>query len=70
MGKGINAHFIRRLYQTVAVPRMLYGANIFLSPCHRNKKIALQPEPSYSRMAIQQFAMVQCRAAILITEGQ
>lgn len=65
--KEINAVFVRRLYKSIALPRMLYGADIFLSLTRRHKTTAPNPKPTYSKTAIHQLASVQRRAAIIIT---
>ena len=67
MNKGINAMFVRRLYLTIAIPRLLYGADIYLSPYRRHKQVAPQPMPTYNIAIMRQLATVQRRAAILIT---
>lgn len=35
--KGIRGHLARQLYNAVAVPRMLYGASVWLNPIKRKK---------------------------------
>ena len=67
MNKGINAHFVRRLYLSVAIPRMLYGADIYLSPLRRHKLTAPRPVPTYSKTTMRQLGTIQRRAMILIT---
>ena len=78
MNKGINTMFVRRLYLTIAIPRLLYGADIYLSPYRRHKQVApqplptyniaiMQPMPTYNIAIMRQLATVQRRAAILIT---
>ncbi len=65
--KGINAMFVRWLYLTIAIPRLLYGADIYLSPYRRHKQTAPQPVPTYNIAIMRQLATVQRRAAIMIT---
>ena len=65
--KGVNAAFVRRLYQSIALPRMLYGADIYLTPSRRHRAIAPNATPTYNKTVMHKLATIQRRAAIIIT---
>ncbi|KAJ7353147.1 hypothetical protein DFH08DRAFT_625733, partial [Mycena albidolilacea] len=60
--RGIGASDMRRLYLGVCVPRMLYAADLFLSP--RVKSI---PPREAQRAIVKKLRSVQRRAALAIT---
>ena len=63
--RGINARYIRQLYLSIAVPRMLYAADIFLTP---QQNVGKRTEEGRARQAIiTKLATIQRRAAIMIT---
>jgi len=57
--KGISARHMRRFYLAVAIPRMLYAADVFLIPPRKGKR--------GSKGIVTQLARVQRRAAIHTT---
>ena len=62
--RGATARYIRKLYFSIAVPRMLYAADIFLTP---QWKIATRSRDGKSSQGIiNKLASVQCQAAIII----
>jgi ribonuclease HI len=63
--KGMNAKYIRQLYLSIAIPRMLYAADIFLTPQQNVGNRASYARASHA--AINKLATVQRRAAIMIT---
>jgi hypothetical protein len=67
MTNGIKAPYMRKLYLAIAVPRMLYGADLFLTPYRRNNTIAPATQPSYNTTLIKAMATIQRKAAIMIT---
>ena len=67
MNKGISPSFIRQLYLTIAIPRLLYGADIFLSPQRRHIATSPSPTLTYNVTVMCQLAMIQRRASIMIT---
>jgi ribonuclease HI len=63
--RGINARYIRQLYLSIAVPRMLYAADIFLTP---QQNIGKRTKDGKANQAIvKKLASIQRRAAIMIT---
>jgi ribonuclease HI len=63
--KGVTAKYIQQLYLSIAVPRMLYGADLFLTP---QKNLTKKVSTYRSTQAIvNKLAAVQRRAAIMIT---
>ena len=67
MNKGVSPSFVRQLYLTIAIPRLLYGADIFLSPRRRHNFTSPSPTPTYNIMVMHQLATIQRRASIIIT---
>ena len=65
--KGVNATFVWRLYQSIALPRMLYGADIYLTPTRRHCTIAPNAKPTYNKTVMHKLATIQRHAAIIIT---
>ena len=63
--RGINARYIRQLYLSIAVPQMLYAADIFLTPQQNVGKRAKYERSSQA--AINKLATIQRRAALMIT---
>ena len=66
VSKGIPARLMRRLYISTAIPTMLYGADIFLTPARHNPGATLEKD---NRAIIKQIASIQRRAALMITGG-
>ena len=63
--RRINAKYIRQLYLSIAVPRMLYAADIFLTP---QQNIGKRSKSGANKQAaITKLASIQRRAAIMIT---
>ena len=63
--RGISALYTRQLYLSIAIPRMLYAADIFLTP---QQNIGKRPNDRYNKNAnVQKLASIQRRAAIMIT---
>ena len=57
--KGLSARHMRRFYQAVAIPRMLYAADVFLIPPQKRKR--------GTKGIVTQLARVQHHATIHIT---
>jgi len=64
--KGVSRANMRRFYLSIAVPRMLYAADIFLTPPTNRSPADLQRN---GRAVINKLASVQRRAALSITGG-
>jgi ribonuclease HI len=63
--QGINAKYIRQLYLAIAIPRMLYAADIFLTP---QQNIGKQKKHNRNSRAItNKLASIQRQASIMIT---
>jgi ribonuclease HI/endonuclease/exonuclease/phosphatase family metal-dependent hydrolase len=63
--KGVHAKYFRQLYLSIAVPRMLYAADIFLTP-HRH--VGMRNKNGKPTQAIvKKLATIQRKAALLIT---
>jgi hypothetical protein len=63
--RGIHASYIRQLYLSIAVPRMLYAADIFLTP---QQNIGKRTKDGRSKQAaVNKLASIQRRAALMIT---
>ena len=62
---GINAKYIWQLYLSIAVPQMLYAADIFLTPQQNVGKRA--NDERSSQATINKLASIQRRAALMIT---
>lgn len=60
-----TAKYVRKLYLSIAVPRMLYAADIFLTP--QRKMTTKSKDGKSSQGIINKLAMVQRQAAIMIT---
>jgi hypothetical protein len=63
--RGINAKYIQQLYLSIAVPQMLYAADIFLTPRQNIGKAT--KDGRVKQAAITKLASVQRRAALMIT---
>jgi ribonuclease HI len=63
--QGVNAKYIRQLYLAIAVPRMLYAADIFLTP---QQNVGKQRKHNRNgRAIINKLASIQRQATIMIT---
>ena len=63
--QGVNAKYIRQLYLAIAIPRMLYAADVFLTP---QQNIGNPKRNNRNgRTIINKLASIQCQAAIMIT---
>jgi hypothetical protein len=63
--RGITAKYTRQLYLSIAIPRILYAADIFLTPL---QNIGKRPKNGCRKQAsITKLATIQRRAAIIIT---
>ena len=63
--KGAHAKYLRQLYLSIAVPRMLYAADVFLTP---QQNIGKKTRDGKAKQAaLKKLASVQRRAAIMIT---
>src|SRR6516164_3828452 len=65
MSRGAAASCIHQLYLSIAIPRMLYGADVFLTPQKNLKKKAT--EYKSNQAAINKLVTVQRQAVIMIT---
>ena len=63
--QGTRARFTRQLYLSIAIPRMLYAADIFLTP-QQNAGKRRTSSPN-NRAILNKLASIQRRAAIMIT---
>ena len=63
--QGIRAKYIRQLYLSIAIPRMFYAADIFLTP-QQNAGSRRLSSPN-NRAVMNKMAAIQRRAAIMIT---
>jgi ribonuclease HI len=63
--KGATAKYVRKLYLSIAIPRMLYAADIFLTP--QRKMNTRSTDGKSSQGIINKLASVQRQAAIMIT---
>ena len=64
VSKGTSTRNIHQLYIAIALPQMLYGADIFLTPTQHNPGATLKKD---NRAIITKLRSVQRRAAIMIT---
>jgi hypothetical protein len=62
---GIRAKFIQQLYLSIAIPRMLYAADVFLTP-QQNAGKSRSSSPN-NRAVVNKLNSIQRRAAIMIT---
>lgn len=62
--RGVSSNISRRLYLAVAVPSMLYAADVFLNPTPAASR---RQSTTGSVQAVKRLAQVQRQAAILIT---
>ena len=65
MTQGVNAKYIQQLYLAIAIPRMLYAADIFLTP--QQNVGNLKRNNQNGRTIINKLTSIQCQAAIMIT---
>jgi hypothetical protein len=65
--KGVSRSNMRRLYLAVAVPRMLYAADVFLTPQTRDRTNATAQKSG--RAIINKLSAVQRKATLSITGG-
>ncbi|KAF5383195.1 hypothetical protein D9615_004913 [Tricholomella constricta] len=63
--QGVSAPHVRQLYIAIAIPRILYAADIYLSPPRRQTETASVKKSG--RAIINKLASVQRRAAIMAT---
>ncbi|KAJ3897595.1 hypothetical protein F5879DRAFT_775927, partial [Lentinula edodes] len=66
MRDGMVAQLVRQLYKAKALPRMLYAADIVLTPASR-KSEKKWTQASQTRGIIRKLTSIQRQAAILIT---
>ena len=64
VSKGISMKLTRRLYISMAIPRIFYGANVFLTPTQHKPGATLKKD---NRAIITRLTSIQRRAAIMIT---
>ena len=63
--RGVHAKYLQQLYLSIAIPRMLYAADIFLTP---QQNVGKKTKDGKIKQAIlNKLASVQRRAAIMIT---
>ncbi|KAJ6451541.1 hypothetical protein C8R45DRAFT_848310, partial [Mycena sanguinolenta] len=65
--RGIRARNMRRLYLSVGVPRMLYAADIFLSPPPLNRTLYGVMTGRRQKGIVRRLQSIQRRAALAIT---
>ncbi|KAJ7105069.1 hypothetical protein C8R43DRAFT_822879, partial [Mycena crocata] len=64
---GVGATYIRQLYLAICVPRMFYGAEIFLAPVYQRTRGANQQKDT--RAIVKKLGSIQLRAARLMVGG-
>ncbi|KAF9017483.1 hypothetical protein BDZ89DRAFT_919972, partial [Hymenopellis radicata] len=63
--KGMKMKFVRRAYLGMAIPHMLYGADVFLTPKRYTPK--LRKDRRSTHPIIRQLESIHRQAAIIIT---
>ena len=63
---AIHAKYLCHLYLSIAVPHILYTANVFLTPHQHTGKRSIKGKPTQATI-IHKLAAIQRRAALLIT---
>ena len=66
VSKGISTALMRRLYVSTALPRIMYGGDVFLTPTQHRPGAMLEKN---NQAIVRQLASIQRRVAILITSG-
>jgi hypothetical protein len=64
---GVGPTYIRQLYLAICVPRMFYGAEIWLAPVHQHERGANRKKDG--RGIIKKMASIQLKAARMIVGG-
>jgi ribonuclease HI len=64
---GVASACMRQLYLAIAIPRMLYAAEIFLTPQQRRRREGGDDSTPYSQSTLRHLISVQRQAALLIT---
>jgi hypothetical protein len=64
VSKGISATLMWQLYVSTALPRILYGADVFLTPTQHRPGVTLEKD---NRAIVRQIESIQCHKAIAIT---
>jgi hypothetical protein len=65
VSRGVAMPYLRRLYTVVALPKIMYAADIFLNPAKNRKKGDRNMRGG--KAVINRLAAIQRRAAIMIT---
>ncbi|KAJ6492786.1 hypothetical protein C8R47DRAFT_956458, partial [Mycena vitilis] len=64
---GVGATYIRQLYLAICIPRMFYGAEVWLVPMYQRKRGANRVQDG--RAIVKKLASIQLRAARMILGG-
>ncbi|KAJ6470023.1 hypothetical protein C8R45DRAFT_797681, partial [Mycena sanguinolenta] len=64
---GVGATYIRQLYLAICVPRMLYGAEVWLAPVRQRARGVNRRKDT--RAVIKKISSIQLRAARLMLGG-
>ncbi|KAJ7653535.1 hypothetical protein DFH06DRAFT_994305, partial [Mycena polygramma] len=67
MARGVGAAYIRQLYLAICMPRMFYGAEIWLAPVRQRVRGANRIRDG--RATVKKLASVQLKAARMIVGG-
>ena len=66
VSRGVASPLLRRLYIAVALPRIMYAADVFLNPGSRRRTVR-NTVARGGKAVVGRLASIQRRAAILIT---
>ncbi|KAJ7470789.1 hypothetical protein FB451DRAFT_1037252, partial [Mycena latifolia] len=64
---GVGATYVRRLFMAICVPRMFYGAEVWLAPTRQREKGAIRKADL--RAIVKRLGSIQLRAGKLILGG-
>jgi ribonuclease HI/exonuclease III len=67
VSSGIATRYMRQLYLAIAIPRMLYAAEIFLAPQQNTRQTTANDSTQRARSSWRPLASIQRQAAIMIT---
>ncbi|KAJ6586357.1 hypothetical protein DFH09DRAFT_910859, partial [Mycena vulgaris] len=67
VSKGVGLAYVCRLYLAICVPRMFYGAEVFLAPIHQRQRGGNQRHNG--RVIVKKMRTIQLRAARMIVSG-
>jgi hypothetical protein len=67
VSKGVRATWMRRLYLGICVPRMFYGAEVFLAPVYQRKRGENRRHDG--RATVKKLQSIQLKAGTMILGG-